>query len=141
MRELTRQGRLASAQNEYALQKEHEKDLQAQKEKALTHQERLYGIASSIRGADTNKAINTMAPHMALAEFQANNNNALNFYNADVNRLKGQYDMDLGAYKSRPPSFGQNLMTLGGMGLTGMLSAPRSSVLGGWGSKLFGGFQ
>lgn len=109
-----------------------------QRDKALAHQSHLYNVAAGIRGADTNKAMATMAPNMALAEFGASNNNALNYYNADVNRMTQQYGMELDAHKAQPPGFGQNLLHLGGMAGMAMMGAPSSSVLGGWGAKLFG---
>ncbi len=138
LREATRQGRLSAAATEYDLQKDYATQLESQRDKALTHQSHLYGVAAGIRGADTNKAMATMAPNMALAEFNATNNNALNYYNADVNRITKQYAMELDAHKAKPPGFGQNLLHLGGMAGMAMLGAPSSSVLGGWGAKLFG---
>jgi len=137
--EATRQGRLSAAATEYELQKDYVRQVESQRDKALTHQSHLYNVAGGIRGADTNKAMSTMAPNMALAEFNASNNNSLNYYNADVNRITKQYGMELDAHKAKGPGFGQNLLHLGGMAGMAMLGAPSSSVLGGWGQKLFGG--
>jgi len=138
LRETGRQGRLNAAATEYDLQKDYAAQMGQQRDKAIAHQSRLYDVAANIRGTDNSKAMATMAPNMALAEFNASSNNALNFYNADVNRTTQQYGMDLAAYKARPPGFGETLLQLGGMGAMAMMSAPSSSVLGGWGSKLFG---
>jgi hypothetical protein len=137
--EATRQGRLSAAATQYELQKDYAVQVESQRDKALTHQSHLYNVAGGIRGADTNKAMATMAPNMALAEFNTSNNNALNYYNADVNRITKQYGMELDAHKAKSPGFGQNLLHLGGMAGMAMLGAPSSSVLGGWGQKLFGG--
>jgi hypothetical protein len=139
LRESGRQGRLSASATEFDLQKDYAGQLEKQKDKALTHQSHLYNIAAGIRGADNNKTMATMAPNMALAEFNANNNNALNYYNADVNRITRQYGMELDAHKAQGPGFGQNLLQLGGMAGMAMLGAPSSSVLGGWGTKLIGG--
>jgi hypothetical protein len=138
LRETARQGRLSAAATEYDLQKDYAAQLGQQRNKALTHQARLYDVASGIRGADNSKAMATMAPNMALAEFGASNNNALNYYNADVGRITKQYGMELDAHKAQGPGFGQTLLHLGGMAGMAMLGAPSSSVLGGWGTKLFG---
>ncbi len=138
LKESTRQGRLATAATEYELQKDYAAQLEGQRDKALAHQSNLYNVAAGIREAENNKTMSTMAPNMALAEFGARNNNALNYYNADVGRLTKQYDMELAAHKTQPPGFGQSLLNFGGMVGMGMLGAPSSSVLGGWGSKLFG---
>lgn len=139
LREATRQGRLSAAATEYDLQKDYAQQLESQREKALAHQSHLYNVASGIRGADNAKAMSTMAPNMALAEFTASNNTALSYHNAESDRVTRQYGMELGAYKARPPSFGQNLLHLGGMAGMAMLGSPSSSVLGGMGKKLFGG--
>jgi hypothetical protein len=120
------------------LQRGYAAQLEAQRDKALAHQSHLYNVASGIRGADTNKALSTMAPNMALAEFGATNNNALNYYNADVNRITRQYGMELDAHRSQGPGFGQNLLHLGGAAGMAMMIAPSSSVMGGWGARLFG---
>jgi len=141
LREAGRQGRLNAAATEYDLQKDYATQVGQQRDKAMAHQAHLYDVAAGIRGGDNSKAMATMAPNMALAEFNASSNSALNFYNADVNRTTQQYDMDLAAYKARPPGFGETLLHLGGMGAMAMMSAPSSSVLGGWGSKLFGGMK
>lgn len=138
LRETARQGRLSAAATEYDLHKDYAAQLEHQRDKAISHQSQLYNIAANIRATDNTKAMATMAPNMALAEFTASGNNALNFYNADVNRATQQYGMELAAYKATPPGFGQNLLHLGGMGAMAMMTAPSSSVLGGWGSKLFG---
>lgn len=138
LRETARQGRLSAAATEYELQKDYAAQLEKQRDRALTHQARLYDVAAGIRRADNNKAMATMAPNMALAEFNATNNNALNYYNADVNRITRQYGMELDAHKAKGPGFGQNLLHLGGMGAMAMMTAPSSSVFGGWGTKLFG---
>jgi hypothetical protein len=138
LRETARQGRLSAAATEYDLQRGYAAELEAQRDKALAHQSHLYNVASGIRGADTNKALSTMAPNMALAEFGATNNNALNYYNADVNRITRQYGMELDAHRSQGPGFGQNLLHLGGAAGMAMMIAPSSSVMGGWGARLFG---
>jgi hypothetical protein len=141
LREAGRQGRLSAAATEYDLQKDYAAQVGQQRDRAIAHQARLYDVAAGIRETDNNKAMSTMAPNMALAEFTASGNNALNFYNAQVDRTTRQYDMDLAAYKAQPPGFGKTLLQLGGMGAMAMMSAPSSSVLGGWGSKLFGGMK
>ncbi len=137
--EATRQGRLSAAATEYDLQKDYATQLESQRDKALTHQSHLYSVAAGIRGADTNKAMATMAPNMALAEFGATNNNALNYYNADVNRITQQYGMELGAHKAKGPGFGQNLLHLGGMGIGAFLGGPMGMMAGGMAGKALGG--
>jgi|GEM_PF-2397956 len=137
LREATREGRLASARAEYGLQKEYAQSLENQRDKALQHQANLFQTGANIRGADTNKKMSTMAPNLALAEFTAKNNNALNYYNADVNRIKSQYDMDLAEHNSQPPSFGQMAL---GLGTTlGSAYLMGGGGLGGFGSSFFGG--
>ncbi len=120
------------------IRKDYAQQQMTQRDRALAHQSHLHSVAASVRGADNNKAMGTMAPNMALAEFNATNNNALNYHNADVNRITRQYGMEMDAHRSRGPGFGQNLLHLGGMGGMAMLGAPSNSILGGWGRKLFG---
>jgi len=139
LREAGRQGRLSAAATEYGLQKDYAGRLMGQRDKALAHQSDLYNVAAGIRGADTNKAMATMAPNMALAEFGASNNNALNYYNADVNRITQQYGMELGAHKAKGPGFGQTLLHLGGMGIGAFLSGPMGMMAGGMAGKALGG--
>ena len=137
--EATRQARLSDASAQYQLEKDYAADLEAQRDKALAHQGNLYNIAAGIRSADNSKAMSSLAPHMALAEFSAVNNNALNYYNADVNRITQQYGMELGRHKSRPPSFGQNLLHLGGMGIGAYVGGPMGMMAGGMAGKAMGG--
>jgi hypothetical protein len=137
--EATRQARLSDAAAQYQLERDYAADLDKQRDKALAHQSHLYNIAAGIRNADTSKAMATLAPHIALAEFGAANTNALNYYNADVNRISQQYGMELGAYKARGPSFGQNLLHLGGMGIGAYLGGPMGMMAGGMAGKTLGG--
>ena len=139
LREATRQGRLSDAATQYQMEKDYAAQLGEQRDKALAHQSNLYNVAAGIRGADTNKAMGTMAPNMALAEFGALNNNALNYYNANVNRITQQYGMDMAAHKARPPSFGQNLLHLGGMGIGAYMGGSMGMMAGGMAGKTLGG--
>lgn len=130
-REATRQGREASARTAYGLEKEYKDSLEQQRQMALTHQKNLYGIGESIKGAHTAKQLQTMAPRLALAEFQATDQSQMNHYNAEVNRTMANYNMQMQNHNAQPPSFGQQLMTVGGQLAGAYLGGPGGAAAGG----------
>lgn len=137
--ELGRQGQLASAQAEYGLRRDFAADLEERRRAALAEQERLYGVAAGIKGAQTEKELRSMAPNLALAEFGAANNANMSRYNADVSRLIGQGNLNAQREQNRRPGVGQQIAGLGASIGSGMLFSSPSTVVGGWGQKLLGG--
>ena len=113
LRESTRLARLQDASTEYGLQKDYAEQQERQRDKAIGHQANLFNIAAGIRGEQDNKNMATKAPYLRLADFEARNNNALNYYKTDSDRIRSNYDMQLAEHNSKPPSFGQMALGLG----------------------------
>ena len=138
LREATRQGRLSVASGDYELKKDFAAQLERRRANLLGEQYGLLHTTTGIQKADTNKALSTMAPNMALGEFAATNNNALNYYNAGVDRLTKQHRMEMDAHNARGPGFGQSLLQLGGMGIGAYLGGPMGAMVGGSAGKVAG---
>lgn len=132
-----RASRMNDMQNKYLLNKEYKNSLEDQRQKAIEHQKMLYGIGESIVGAETRKKLSTMAPKLALAENQLTAQNQHNYYMADMQRQNLNYQNKLAEYNNQPPSFGQQLMTLGGQIGGAMFNSAPGTVAGQWGQKLF----
>lgn len=113
LREQGRQAQLPAIAQEYAWQQQHVQDLNQSQDRALAGQQTLLGIGSQIQANDLNKRMASQAPQLALSEFQARNNNALNYYNAEANTINKNYEMKLAEHQAQPPSFGDSLLSLG----------------------------
>lgn len=110
LREAGRQGEMTGLQANYALQKDRQRDLENQRDRALAHNRDLLNIGSAIRGADTAQRAASLAPQLQFAEWQARNSMALQRHQAETQRVLGQYQLE----RSRPPSFGDALLNFGG---------------------------
>ena len=137
-RERGRMGQLQRAQLEHQLKLEQKAQLDNAGQTALQNQHGLFGMGAGIRGEDTKMAMASRAPELANTIFQQSNMESLNRHNAQINQLNSRYQNELGAYNSRPPSFGDFLLNAG-LGVGGaMLTGHPGSVAGKFGSKLFG---
>lgn len=113
LREQGRQGQLSALAQDYAWQQQHAQDLNQIQDRASAGQQNLLNVGSQIQANDLNKRMASQAPQLALSEFQARNNNALNYYNAEANTIKSNYEMKLAEHQAQPPSFGDSLLSLG----------------------------
>lgn len=128
--EQTRANREASAMQEYQLEQQQAQDLEHQRSQQLAHQAQLYNTGANVMATDQARRQGTLAPQAALNEFQAGNQNQLAYHNAEVGRLTAQHQMDMNAYKSQPPSFGQQMLGLAPVVMGGMMGGPAGAGMG-----------
>lgn len=134
--EAGRASRMSDMQNKYQLEKEYKNSLEDQRQKAIDHQKMLYGVGESIIGAETQKKLSTMAPRLALAQNQLAAQNQHNHYMADMQRQNTNYQNQLVQYNNQPPSFEQQLMTVGGQVAGAYFGSPSgAATLGQWGQN------
>lgn len=138
LREQGRTGQLQQAQSQYALEQQRQADLRQMREDAVRNDLSQVQLGAALRGEDLNRAMASQAPQLGMQQWATENQNAMNNYIAQSNNVNQQYQNQVAAYQARPRSF---LETAAGLGSTigmGMLTAGQGSVLGGWGSRLFG---
>lgn len=136
LREQGRQGRLQGAQSAYGLEQQQKADLDQAHQRQVGQELSKLEIGSGLRASDNNKAMQTKAPGIALNEFNAVNQDAMNRYNANVNAIASNYQNQLGHYNAKPPGFMESItdlgLSVGGMALGSYLGG------GGIGSALGG---
>lgn len=137
LNETGREGRLRSAQGEYQLRRDQLSDIEARRQAAIAENTNNLNIGSGLVGQDLNKALGSQVDQLALGTFQAQNADSLNRYTAGVNAQNAAYDRQLGAYNSRPPSFGE--MASRGLGALGgaVLTGSKDSLGGRIGARIF----
>jgi hypothetical protein len=135
LREQGRHGKLQQAQTDYGLKRQEQEDLKSNHQEAIAQNAAMFQLGANIRGEDTSKALASRAPQLGLQQFALTNQNAMNRYHADINRLNQTYQNQLFAHQSQPPSFGE---LLGGLssGIGGaMLTAPQGTLLGNYAQR------
>jgi len=137
-REQGRLGQLQRAQAEHQLKLDQYNQTHAMRQQALQNQQGLFNMGASIRGEDTNKAMATRAPELANTIFQQSNMDSLNRHNAQIAQINAQYQNQLAAYHSRPPSFGDTMLQLGGMGVGAYFGGPMGAMMGGQAGRIGG---
>lgn len=131
MNEMGRQSRLQAAQLEYDLAQKKQADLEQLRQNAITENQNQLQIGSNLLGNDLDRSMKTRANTDALNQMQIANSAQMNRYNADVNRLTQQHQMQMNQFNARPPSFGDFAMRLGGMGVGYALGGPAGAKIGG----------
>lgn len=96
-------------------------------------------IGGGIVQNDLNKAQGSPAPALANQIFALQNNDALQRYNLDLNRRNMNYQNELAAYNAQGPSFGEQLLGLGGQVAGAMFMGRPDSIAGRAGNAVFGG--
>ena len=139
LREAGRQGQLSSLQSDYGFQKDHQRDLENQRELALSHNQNLLNIGSAIRGADTAQRASSMAPQLQFADWQARNNMAMQRHQAETNRILGQHQLNRGDEANRQPGFGSTMLGLGGTVVGAYFGGPMGAMAGGAAGRAAGG--
>ena len=133
---LREQGRLAreqQAQIEHQLRLEQKAQLDTARQQALQNQMNLFHVGAGIRGEDVNRAMATRAPDLANTIFQQTNADSLNRYQAQINQINAQYQNQMAHYQAQaaaPPSFGDTLLRMGGMGIGTYFGGPRGAAMG-----------
>lgn len=140
LREQGRQGQLQGAETGYNLAQQQQQDLETRRKAAIAENMNLFGVGAGLRGEDQNKAIMSRAPELANNTFAMMNADSLNRYNADIGRQNMNYQNELAAYNARPQSFGDKMLSLGGMGLGAMGFSSPTSLFGRAGNAAFGSF-
>lgn len=132
LREQGRQGKLQEAEREYTLRQQQKQDLKNKQKEAIQNQAALFQMGAGLKGEDTSRAIATRVPELSLQQWSQTNQDQMNRYNADINRINTGYQQQVAHHQMQPPSF---LETVGSLasGLGGaMLTAPTNSLLGRW---------
>ena len=121
--EANRQAQLGDLKNEYLLEKTAAADKNNARQTALQNLQGLYSLGSNVQATDLARINSSPAPQLGVAEFQAQNQNQLGYYNASINKEMAQHRMNMDDYDRQPPSVGQKLlegaMTIGGMAAMG----------------------
>ncbi len=119
---LREQGRLArgqQAQLEHQLKLEQKLQKDQARQQALGNQMDLFRVGAGLRGEDTNRALATRAPDLANTIFQQNSADSLQRYQTQINQMNAHYQQQLAHHQTKPPSFGDTLLNLGGkMGMS-----------------------
>ena len=134
LREQGRQGQLTQAQSAYNLAQQQKEDLEQKHQAEIQNQGALFQMGAGLRGEDASRAMATRAPELGLNQWAQTNQDQMNRYNADINRMNAGYQQQLSHHQAQAPSF---LETVGGLasGIGGaMLTAPSNSLLGRWGT-------
>lgn len=114
LRQRGRDSRLQKAQMEYALEKERLQEAENLRQNALRENYALFNMGANLTGQDTSKAMMSKAPEFAMQDFGMRSADQLNRYNASLNAHNINYQNQLAAYNSKPPSFGDFLLQTGG---------------------------
>lgn len=121
LREQGRQGRMDAAQRTFDLQERQRDILDAQRQDAINRNLQQLNVGSGLTGQDLSKSLAGNTSQNSLMQFQAANNNQLNYHNANINRLNADYQNRLAHFQATPPSFGQSLGAAGlQLGMTGL---------------------
>ena len=139
LREAGRQGQLSDLQARYGLQKDRQRDLENQRDRALNHNQNLLNIGSAIRGADTAQHAASMAPQLQFADWQARNNMAMQRHQAETNRILGQHQLNRADEANQQPGFGSTMLGLGGTVAGAYFGGPMGAMMGGAAGRSVGG--
>ena len=117
LKEAGRQNRLQAAKLAYDLEQQKKGDLERLRQNALNENQNQLQIGAGLVGGDLNKAMNNRANQDALHQMQVGNNAQMSHYNANVDRLVKQHQMDVQANQNKPQSFGDFALNFGGKAL------------------------
>ena len=132
LREQGRQGQLTQAQSAYNLAQQQKEDLEQKHQAEIQNQGALFQMGAGLRGEDASRAMATRAPELGLNQWAQTNQDQMNRYNADINRMNAGYQQRLAHHQAQPPSFLETVGSLG-TGLGGaMMTAPSNSLMGRW---------
>ena len=132
LREQGRQGQISQAEKDYALRQQQKQDLEQKHQGEIQSQGALFQMGANLRGEDMHRAMATRAPELGLQQWSQTNQDQMNRYNADINRINTGYQQRLAHHQAQPPSFLETVGSLG-TGLGGaMMTAPSNSLMGRW---------
>lgn len=117
LKEAGRQNRLNAARLEYELENKKKADLEQLRQNAINENQNQLQIGANLVGNDLNKALNNRANQDAINQMQVGNNAQMAHYNANVDRLVKQHQMDVQANQNKPQSFGDFALNFGGKAL------------------------
>ena len=130
-REQGRLGQLQNAEAEYRTQLESKNREDVMKQQALSNQGNLFSIGAKLRGDDLARTLGSRAPELANTIWQQGSMDNLNRYNSQVNQINSQFANEMSLYNSRPTSFMDKALTLGGMGVGAYFGGPWGAMAGG----------
>lgn len=123
LREAGRQGTLQSAQTDYALQKSDEQEQEARRQQAIQERMGQFNVGSNVVKYDDWKALQDKTHENSLNTYLAENNVQNTRYGHQVGAIQANNQMQMDAYRNKPPSWGEIAFntagTLGGHILTG----------------------
>jgi hypothetical protein len=114
IRDQGRQGRLQEAEMLYGLERQKADDIERTRQNAINENVNMMNVGQSLKGADNEKARLALAGNqnaVSMLTAQAQNQNQR--FSNDINRIQGQYGMDMQRFKETPATFGQKLTDLG----------------------------
>ena len=117
LREAGRLNRLNAAKLQYDLENKKKADLEQLRQNAINENHNQLQIGANLVGNDLNKAMGNRANQDAINQMQVGNNAQMAHYNANVDRLVKQHQMDVQANQNKPQSFGDFALNLGGKAL------------------------
>lgn len=117
LKEAGRQNRLQAAKLAYDLENKKKADLEQLRQNAINENQNQLQIGAGLVGNDVNKAMMNRANQDALHQMQVGNNAQMTHYNANVDRLVKQHQMDVQANQNKPQSFGDFALNFGGKAL------------------------
>ena len=139
LREQGRRGKIQETERDYALKQQQKQDLENKQSGEIQSQAALFQMGAGLKGEDVSRAMATRAAELGLQQWAQTNQDQMNRYNADINRINTGYQQRVAHHQAQSPSF---LETVGGLasGLGGaMMTAPSNSLLGRWAQGTPGG--
>lgn len=131
LEEMGRNAQRQTAQNQFALAKEHEADMERRRARAIEEQRGLLGIGSAIAGQDLDKALGNTNAATSLNTFNAQATDSMNRYNADVNRQMANFKMANENYDKTGPSMGEMALKLGATAVGTYFGGPMGGAAAG----------
>lgn len=120
-----RQSRLQQAELGYSLEKQKQAEIEQARQAAIGESQAMMSLGQGFKQIESDKANNAMQGNAsALSLYNTQASDQVSRYNANVQRIMGQYKMDLENHKSRPATFGQKLTDMGFQAAGSWLSAP-----------------
>ena len=140
IREEGRRGQLEQAERDLALAENQRQQLANQHADAIQRNVSQFELGSHLTGQDAAKAMATRAPQLGLQQFALANQDQMNRYNSNINRLNTQYQHQMAHYNAKPPSFAETIGRLGMMGAGYYFGGPVGGAAGAQaGDVVFGG--
>lgn len=128
LREEGRRDRLEQTERDIALQEAERQQLEEQRREAIQNNVAQLQTGANLTGQDISRAMATQAPQLGLQQFALTNQDQMNRYGANINRLNQNFHNQMAHHQAQPPSFGETLGRLGMMGAGSFLGGGLGTV-------------